>query len=95
MHDTGCTGRLEEVLGTAEATTLMEQLGHVSWTDLATKRDLEQHAAAAKRDIDHALENQSNRLRVEFERGLRMQTFALFAANSTVAALVLAAAKLV
>ena len=32
--------RLEEVLGNEEATTLMEQLGHVSWTDLATKRDL-------------------------------------------------------
>ena len=94
--------RLEEVLGNEEATTLMEQLGHVSWTELATKRDLDllrldldRVAVASKRDIDQALEAQTNRLRYEFEHGLRLQALALFAANSTVAGLLIAAATLV
>lgn len=75
--------RLEELLGKDEAATLMEHLPPVGWADVATRRDL-----------DHAVDLLGSSLRLEFERGLRMQTFALLAANSTLVGLVLAAVKL-
>ncbi len=37
----GLYGALEEVMGQAHATTLMEHLPPVGWADVATKRDLE------------------------------------------------------
>jgi hypothetical protein len=72
--------RLEELLGAHEATTLMEHLPPVGWADVATKRDVE---------------NLGNVLRVEFARELRSFLFAMLAANSTLAALAFAAARLV
>lgn len=40
--------RLEELLGTEQAATLMEHLPPVGWADVATKRDLD----ALRLDID-------------------------------------------
>lgn len=43
---------LEQTLGPDEAATLMEHLPPVGWADVATKRDLDMHAAATKQDLD-------------------------------------------
>ena len=44
--------RLEEHLGPAAATTLMEHLPPTGWADVATKRDLDHLAALTQRDLD-------------------------------------------
>ena len=81
---------LREKLGAEDATTMMELLPPVGWADVATKRDLDHLAALTKRDIDRLGAD----LRAEWRRELLQQTFALLAANTTLAAIAFAAAKL-
>ena len=44
--------RLCEVIGTEEADILMEQLPPITWTEFATKRDLDELRIATKHDIE-------------------------------------------
>ncbi len=44
--------RLCEVIGTEEADILMEQLPPITWTEFATKRDLDELRVATKHDIE-------------------------------------------
>jgi len=44
--------RLCEVIGTEEADILMEQLPPITWTEFATKRDLDELRTSFKRDLE-------------------------------------------
>jgi len=59
--------RLEEVLE-GHANVLMEHLPPVGWADVATKRDLDALALAAKRDLDQLEERLEMKLDVRFAR---------------------------
>lgn len=96
--------RLEEVLGTSEAATLMEPLPPVDWTELATKRDLQQLEVATKRDLDQlevatkrGLEQLHDKTRADLHEALSGQTrtfvFAMLGAVSSATALAFAAAR--
>lgn len=49
--------RLEEVLGSEEATTMMELVPPVGWADVATKRDVDNLELAIRADLHRELKN--------------------------------------
>lgn len=75
--------RLDEVLGTDEATTLMSYLPPVGWGDVATKRDL-----------DHLADRLRAEFHGEFHRQTRTLIFILLTANATFAGIVIASVRL-
>ncbi len=85
--------RLEEVLGSDAATTLIEHLSPVGWADVATKHDL----AALEERLDLRFDSMASDLRAYFEHELRKQTttmiFALVSVVLTMAALAFALAR--
>ena len=75
--------KLEAVLGTDDADTLMAHLPPVTWQDVATKDDLEALRV-----------NLGNELRVEISRAMERQIRWMVAFNTALVAVALAAARL-
>ena len=80
--------RLEEHLGAEAATTLMEHLPPTGWSEVATKRDLDQLRTATKADLDHLreitssdIQRMGDQLRAEFQRSFAEQTRTVVLAN--------------
>ena len=90
--------RLEQQLGAEAATTLMEHSPPTGWSEVATKRDLDQLRTLTTLD----LERTGDQLRAEFYRAISEQTRTIVFANIataigsalTVGGLAFAAARL-
>ena len=75
--------RLCEVIGTEEADILMEQLPPITWTEFATKRDLEQSRHSLEMaiiELKHSVETTKLELTATMERGFRNQSWKMFTA---------------
>jgi hypothetical protein len=73
------------------ATILMEYLPPVGWADVATKRDLDHFAERLELKLESAL----NGVRGEFQRDLRLQLVTTIASQTAIAAMLVAAVKLI
>jgi hypothetical protein len=90
--------KLEQLLGTDEAGTLMEHLPPVGWGDLATKQDLSSEVGGLRRDLKASETYVIGTLRSEIAQAISLQTRTIVLTNLRgmlgVAALVLAATRL-
>ena len=88
-------GRLDDVLGREEATTLMSLLRPVGWADVATKHDLDSLSSQLRSE----LRGEIGQLRGEFHRDLGVLTRTLMISMPTavivVAGLAFGAARLI
>ena len=95
-------GRLDDVLGREEATTLMSLLPPVGWADVATKHDLDSLRIELRAEIGQLrgeLRGEIGQLRGEFHRDLAALTRTLMISMLTtviaVAGLAFGAARLI
>jgi hypothetical protein len=95
-------GRLDDVLGREEATTLMSLLPPVGWADVATKHDLDSLRIELRAEIGQLggeLRGEIGQLRGEFHRDLGVLTRTLLISMLTaviaVAGLAFGAARLI
>jgi hypothetical protein len=69
----------------------MEHFPPVGWADVATKRDLDHLGERFEMKLDSGL----NLLRAEVQRDLRLQLIAMVASQTALAAVLVAAVKLI
>ncbi|MEO7804783.1 MAG: hypothetical protein ABIS18_10855 [Actinomycetota bacterium] len=94
--------KLEQVLGSDEATTLMEHLPPVGWADVATKQDMEHLRLNLEhlrlnlgKDIQGAIHAQTAAFRGELVALQRHMIFAMTGLMVSMAALAFGAAQLI